>query len=104
MQILYIMALVITAFLSTGAIFSRQFGDNTLQRIGLSAIAFASTVDLIILLDVGNSCCQATNVKTLFIIGAAIYALWAYIKVHKHGNSPLTQEHYHGLNRRKTER
>ena len=104
MQILYIMALVITAFLSTGAIFSRQFGDNTFQRIGLSAIAFASTVDLIMLLDVDNSCCQATNVKTIFIIGAAIYSLGTYLKVYKHGNSPLTQEHYHGLNRRKTER
>ena len=104
MQILYIMALVITAFLSTGAIFSRQFGDNTFQRIGLSAIAFASTVDLVMVSDVDNSCCQATNVKTIFIIGAAIYSLGTYLKVYKHGNSPLTQEHYHGLNRRKTER
>ena len=104
MHILYIMALVITAFLSTGAIFSRQFGDNTFQRIGLSVIAFASCVDLILLLDLDTSCCQATNVKTIFIVGSAIYALGTYIKVHKHGNSPLTQEHYHGLNRRKTER
>ncbi len=101
MQILYIMALVITAFLSTGAIFSRQFGDNTFQRIGLSAIAFASTVDLIMLLDVDNSCCQATNVKTLFIIGAAIYSLGTYLKVYKHGSVPSIKEHHNGNNRRK---
>ena len=54
-----------------------------------------------VLQDVDNSCCQATNVKTLFIIGAAIYSLGTYLKVYKHGSVPSIKEHHNGNNRRK---
>ena len=84
MHIVYMVALAVTSTLALVGIFSRQYGDNLFQRIGLSIIGFASCVDLILLLDFDNSCCQAVNVKTLFIIGAAIYGIGTYIKVHRY--------------------
>lgn len=83
MHTLYIVALLVTLVLATFGIFSRHYGDNLVQRIGMSVIGFTSVINLVLVFDENMLCCGASNSKALFIIGTAIYAVGTYVKVHR---------------------
>jgi len=83
MEFVYSLSLVFAAMLACLAIFSDRFGDNFLQRIGLSLIGFASCVDLY-LMYLTADCCTRHNPRSLFIIGFAVYGAGTLMKVYRH--------------------
>lgn len=84
MEILYVVALILSAVLSTLAVLTHRFNDNFLQRTGLSVVAFASFAEMYLLYH-STECCQYHNSRSLFIMGFALYLAGTAWKVVRHG-------------------
>ena len=91
MELLYVIALVLSALLSTVAVLTHRFNDNFLQRIGLCVVAFASCSEMYLLYQAAE-CCKGHNAQSLFIIGFALYLIGTGLKVIVHGPKLLPND------------
>jgi len=83
MQTVYLVALAVSASLALLGVFNRHFDDNLFQRLGLAVIGFAACSDIYLAIaDV--SCCEASNGKSLFVIGFSVYGIGTLVKVVRH--------------------
>ncbi len=82
MEILYLACLSIIAIFSIAGILSRYFDDNLSQRIGLSFIGIASTIEVWMTVQI-YLCYQLEYIRQIFIFGAFIYAMGTIKKVYK---------------------
>ena len=86
MEIVYLVALALSALLAMAGIFNRQFDDNFMQRIGLAILGIAACFDLTYAY-LSTPCCEAANGKSLFVIGFAVYGMGTFVKVHRHART-----------------
>lgn len=83
MDTVYMICLGCIAVFSITGILSRYFDDNLCQRIGLSLIGFASTIEIWMSFS-SMLCYQLENIRQIFVVGAVVYAIGTAKKVYQY--------------------